>query len=143
MKTMCSFIIVLLLAGCVCTNNLDSRLNQDFLNDMGSENNKLAGDLWLDYFNEDLSGLTYDYYLTFITKHESPAAKGFSAIIKDADYHYFKAKKDLFVVALYYKKENKIICDNSDTPKLDSVKAYGVNDTIPELSVFAEKWLNR
>jgi hypothetical protein len=129
MKIIIGFLTVILISGCVCSNNLDNRLNQDFLSDLGSENNRLAGDLSLDYFNEDLSNLTYDYYLTFITKKEAPSAKGFATMVKSADYHYFKSQKELFVIALYYKKENKIICDNSNTVKLDSVQAY--NDLVP------------
>jgi hypothetical protein len=143
MKTIITLLTAILLAGCVCSNKLDNRLSQDYLSDLGSENNRLAGDLSLDYFNNDLSNLTYDYYLTFITKHEAPSAKGFSTLVKSADYHYFKSQKESFILALYYKNENTIICDNSNTAILDSVKAYNANDTIPELSQFADKLLNR
>lgn len=143
MKLLIGILTALLISGCTSSTNIQNRLNQDYLSDLGSENNRLAGDLYLDYFNEDLSNLTYDYYLAFITKNEAPSAKGFSTLVKKADSHYFKAQKELFVLALYYKNENTIICDNSNTAFLDSVKTYIVNDTIPDLSKFVMKLISK
>ncbi len=137
MKLITGLLALFLFSGCTCTTNLEYHPDQDFLSDLGSENNRIAGDLYLDYFDQDLSGLTYDYYLTFITKNEAPSAERFSTIVKNADYHYFISRKEFFVIALYYKKENTIICDNSDTSFLDSLKVYHTNDSIPELSQFA------
>ena len=137
------FFTVLIIYGCSCSTKLENRLNQDFLSDFASENNRIAGDLYLDYFNEDLSNLTYDYYLTFITRNEAPSAKGFSSLVKIADYHYFKTHKESFIIALFYKSENTIICDNSNSAFLDSVKVYGINDSIPELSLFAERLIDK
>jgi len=143
MKLIIGILAAILISGCTCSTNLQNRLNQDYLSDLGSENNRLAGDLYLDYFNEDLSNLTYDYYIAFITKNEAPSAKGFSTLVKNADSHYFKTQKELFVLALYYKNENTIICDNSNTAFLDSVKTYNVNDTIPDLSKFVMKLISK
>src|SRR3989339_336616 len=98
MKLLISFITILILTACSCSTELQNRISQDFLLDLGSENNRMEGDLSLDYFNEDLTKLTYDYYLTFITKHEAPSAKGFSSIVKNADYHYFQTEKESFIV---------------------------------------------
>jgi hypothetical protein len=137
MKTIIGFFTVILISGCACTSQLN--FNQDFLSDLGSENNRIAGDLYLDYFNEDLTKLTYDYYLTFITKNEAPSAKGFSTLVKNADYHYFRTQKDAFVIALFYKNERTILCDNSNTSFVDSVHSYDIKDTIPELSSFVSK----
>jgi len=64
-------------------------------------------------------------------------------LVKNADSHYFKAQKELFVLALYYKNENTIICDNSNTAFLDSVKTYSSNDTIPDLSKFVMKLISK
>lgn len=141
MKMKIFILITLLILS--CRSDQDKRLNQDFLSDFASENNRIAGDLYLDYFNEDLSSLTYDYYLTFITKNEAPSARGYSILVKNADYHYFKARRESFVIALYYKKERSIICDNSNTAFLDSLKTFLENDTIPELSEFSSKLLSR
>lgn len=143
MKYFIIIVTAVLFSSCSCSKDVDKILSQDYLSDVGSENNRIAGDLYLDYFNDDLSKLTYDYYLTFITKHEAPSAKGFSKKVKNADYHYFVSQKNSFVVALFYKNEKTIICDNSNTAFLDSVKTYGINDTIPDLSVFAMKLRNR
>ena len=137
MKLLISLLTILILTA--CSTEMQNRISQDFLVDLGSENNRMAGDLSLDYFNEDLTKLTYDYYLTFITKHEAPSAKGFSSIVKNADYHYFQTTKDAFTIALYYKDERTIVCDNSSTSFYDSVHIYSMNDTIPELSNFVSK----
>lgn len=132
-----------IICACSCSNELGNIIDQDFISDLGSENNRMNGDLSLDYFNNDLSNLTYDFYLTYITKNEAPSARGFSKKVKSADYHYFISQRNSFVVALFYKNERTILCDNSNTTILDSVKTYGVNDTIPELSKFALKLLKR
>ncbi len=125
------------MAGCVCTSHLN--IDQDFLSDLGSENNRIAGTLYLDYFNNDLSKMTYDYYLTFITNNEALSAKGFSTIVKNADSHYFESTKDHFILALYYKNEKKIIYDNSSTAFYDSMVAYQNTDSIPSLDYFVSK----
>ena len=129
--------------GCTCSTTTQSELNADFFSDLGSENNRIEGDLSLDYFNDDLTSLTYDYYLTYITKNEAPSAKGLSKLIKQADYHYFTTGKEYFIIALYYRESNTIICDNSNTAFLDSVKTYNVNDSIPDLSFIANKLKDR
>jgi len=141
MKFIIIFLTAFLISGCTYSTKHDNQLDQNYLSDLASENNRIAGDLYLDVFNEDLSNLTYDYYLTFITKNEAPSAKGFSTLVKNADYHYFKTQKESFIIVLFYKNENTIIYDNSNTSFLDSVKTYGANDTIPELSQFAAKFL--
>ena len=143
MKHLLVFITSVLICACSCTKDLDRKLDQDFLGDLGSENNRINGDLYLDYFNNDLSNLTYDYYLTFITDHEAPSAKGLSAKIKSADYCYFVSQKRFFVVALYYKNERTMLCDNSGTAFLDSVKTFGENETVPDLPDIAAKILNK
>lgn len=143
MKILMTLISIFFVYACSCSKDIDKKLNQDYLSDLGSENNRMAGDLYLDYFNEDLSKLTYDYYLTFITKNEAPSAKGFSSLVKNADYHYFTTQKESFVITLFYMDEKTIIGDNSNTAFLDSVKVFGENDTIPELSKFATKLSNK
>lgn len=143
MKYFVVLITSVIICACSCSKELEKIIDQDFLSDLGSENNRMNGDLSLDYFNNDLSNLTYDFYLTYITKNEAPSARGFSTKVKNADYHYFISQKNSFVIALFYKTERTIICDNSNTSFLDSTKTYGLKDTIPELSKFAIKLLNR
>jgi len=136
MKVTISILIAIILSGCATFQN---RISQEFIFDLGSENNRLAGDLYLDYFNEDLTGLTYDYYLTFITKNEAPSAEGFACFVKTADYHFFKTSRDDFIIALFYKKERTIICDNSYSPFIDSSYTYREDEIVPELSDFVSK----
>lgn len=143
MKCIIALMTIVLISACTCSKEIDKIFDQDFLSDLGSENNRIAGDLYLDYYNNDLSNLTYDYYLTFITKNEAPSAKGFSTKVKNADYHYFLSNKNVFVIALYYINERTMLCDNSNTSFLDSVKVIGVNDSIPELSKIASKFINK
>lgn len=141
MKNSILIISIILFGGCASSSTLNYSLDQNYFSDISSENNRLAGDLYLDVFNDDLSTLTYDFYLTFITKNEAPSAKGFSKIVKSADYHYFKSFKEYFVIALYYEKQRTIICDNSNTAFLDSVHIYVKNENIPELSTFVDAHL--
>ena len=132
-----------LFAGCASSLNVNIQLDQNYYGDISSENNRLSGDLYLDIFNDDLSTLTYDYYLTFITKHEAPSAKGFSTKVKNADHHYFTSKKEYFVIGLYYEKQRIIICDNSNTAFLDTVHTYRNQEEIPELSTFVNQYINK
>lgn len=141
MKKAILILIVLILGGCAGTSNIEKKITQEFLSDLASENNRLEADLFLDVFNEDLSFLTYDYYLTYITKNEAPSAKGFSAIVKSADYHFFRAQKEKFILALLYKDEKVMICDDSHTAFVDSFFQIIDKTKIPELADFAKKWL--
>lgn len=142
MKIIYAVITSILICACSCSKDLDRTINQDFISDLASENNRIAGDLYFD-LNSDLSKLTYDYYLTFITKNEKPSSIGFSKKVKNADYHFFTTNKNAFVIALYYINERTMLCDNSDTAFLDSVKIFGENDTIPELSKIASRFNNK
>lgn len=143
MKKFITFLTLILFSGCASSIEFIDVLDQDYQNDLASENNRLAGDLYLDVFNDDLSLLTYDYYLTFITKNEAPSAKGFAKKIKNADYHYFKSMSEYFIIALYYEKQGTIILDNSNTAFLDSLHTYKSGENIPELSSFVDNYLNK
>ncbi|MCF8241311.1 MAG: hypothetical protein K9J16_07980 [Melioribacteraceae bacterium] len=135
-------IISLSICACSCSKDINREIDQDFISDLASENNRVAGDLYFEY-NSDLSNLTYDSYLTFITKNEKPSSIGFSKKVKNADYHYFVSNKNAFVIALYYINERTMLCDNSNTSFLDSVKVVGVNDSIPGLSKVASRFINK
>jgi hypothetical protein len=142
MKVFYILITSVFICACTCTKDLEKKLNQDFLSDLASENNRIAGDLYFE-MNDDLSKLTYDFYLTYITKHEKPSSKGFSKKVKNADYHYFVTNKNSFTLTLFYLNDRTMLCDNSNTAFIDSVKFYGINDTIPELSEFASGFLHK
>lgn len=123
------------------TSTIEKKIAQELLSDLASENNRLESDLFLDVFNGDLSSLTYDYYLTYITKNEAPSAKGFSVIVKSADYHFFRAQREKFILALLYKDEKVMICDDSHTAFIDSCFPNVDKTKIPELADFAKKWI--
>ncbi|NLT51958.1 MAG: hypothetical protein GXX85_13700 [Ignavibacteria bacterium] len=130
-------IILILLYGCAGTNNYS--LSDDFYGDLGSEDLRVAGELYLDYFDENLTNLTYDYYIGYLSKTEAPSAKGLTEIIKNADDHYLTADTSNFYLGLYFADDNVIICDYSGSAFTDSVAVYGLNDSIPELKEFVEK----
>jgi hypothetical protein len=134
-------IALIFISSCVSPDVNQGRFTTDVLLDLGSENNRLAAELFLDVYKEDLSILTYDSYLNYITKNEAPSAKGIAAIIKSADLCCFRAKKDCFVLALYYAKERRFICDDSRSQWPDTTRVLGANDTIPDLCGNADRML--
>ena len=142
MKIILALLIALFISACSCSKELTRPIDQDFIGDLASENNRIAGDLYFD-MDSDLSSLTYDDYLTYITMHESASSVGFSKKVKGADYHYFSTSTHAFVVALYYINERTLLCDNSNTAFLDSVIVLEENETVPELSAIADKIANK
>lgn len=140
MKKRIYLFLLIIISGCTCPDVFQKDIDQAVLLDLASENNRLNGELSLDYFNEDLSKLTYDFYLTYVTKNEAPSASGLAKFIKQADYHYFRAKEHYFVIALFYKEAKHLIVDNSNTPKLD-YDEVNVKDSIPDLSKYVGEYL--
>ena len=128
-----------LIVGCCSNDSIDNKLNDDFYSDFSSENNRIAGELYLDVFDENLENLTYDYYIKYLAENETPSAEGLTETIKSADKHYFKTKSHAFLITLYYKPARTIICDNSGTAFLDSVQTYKQDEEIPSLEDFTEK----
>lgn len=134
-----NLIIVILLFFLSCTCSNDYRLSDDFYGDLGTEDLRIAGELYLDYFDENLTNLTYDYYIQYVTKTEAPSAEGLAETIKSADGHYLIADTANFYLGLYFAKDRVIVCDYSGTAFTDSVKELDKNDTVPELMQFVEK----
>lgn len=141
MKKLLILVSIIIFCCCASSPTIEKKVNQEFLSDLSSENNRLEAELYLDVFDSNLESLTYDYYLTYITKHEAPSAKGFSSIVKTADYHFFKAQKEKFILALLYKEEKVVICDDSHTPFIDTCYQVSEKSSFPELAEFAKKWL--
>lgn len=138
MKRTVLLLVTLIIAGCSCSVGTDYQLSDDFLTDFAAENNRMEGDLTLDVYHGNLSTMTYDFYLSYIAENEAPSAAGFSFIVKAATRQYFKATRTNFIVVLYYPRERKILVDNSDTPFLDFVKVLGDNESIGDLSQYAD-----
>ena len=143
MKNLFLIVVLTLITGCTSSLNVLLELDQNYYGDLASENNRIPGDLYLDVFDYDLSKLTYDFYLTYITKNEARSAKGFSSVVKNADYHYFKSTKEYFILALFYDGQKTIIIDNSNTPFMDSVHTYTESETVPELPLYVNNYLNK
>ena len=114
-------------------------INDDFLNDLGSEDSRIGGELYLDKYNHNLDSLTYESFISYLRTHEAPAAKGLCEKIEKAKEHYFVTKKTAFIITLFYETENEIVCDKSGTSFVDSVHVYKQGEVIPSLKAFSEK----
>jgi hypothetical protein len=114
-------------------------INTDFINDLASTDNRLAGQLFEDVYKGNLDTLTYESYISYVKINEAPSAKGVVGIIQKATDHYFKSKKYGFLLILYYSNEREIVCDKSGTSFIDSVYIYKANEPIPSLKEFSDK----
>ena len=131
------YITLVFTSACSVSSVLE--INDDFLMDLASENYRLSGEMYLDEFDEDLSDLSYEFYINYLTQHQAPSAEELSKKIKIADDYSFNSKEDGFFIVLLYKGENKIIGDDSKTALLDTVivikELY-----IPKLDSIAQKF---
>jgi hypothetical protein len=114
-------------------------VTDDFLNDLASEDNRIAGQLYLDVYNKNLDTLTYEAYMNYLKTNEALSAQGLFTKIQKARGHYFKSKINAFLITLFYSNENEIVCDNSGTSFIDSVYIYKSNEPIPSLKEFSDK----
>ncbi len=130
------FAAVLFFLGC---NSKEVIVDDDFRNDLGRENYRIAADLYLDEFNNSLDSLTYDFYLTYLNSHEVSSTKGLTDKIKKADGHFFRAKNKAFLLVLDYGKEKCMIGDISSTTIQDTVYWYKADEIIPSVKEFASK----
>jgi hypothetical protein len=130
--------VILLIIGCTCSKEI-CVVDDDFLGDLSSEDNHIAGELYLDVFKGNLDSLSYDYYIVYLSNHEVPSAKGLGDRIKCADQHYFKTSKEGFLVLLYFQSAEKIVGDNSSTAFIDTVINLNKNGPIPTLKEIADK----
>jgi hypothetical protein len=96
-------------------------VNDDYLMDLAKENYRLGATMYLDEFDEDLSSLTYDFYINYVEQYQAPAAENLSVKIKAADKYYFSPIKEGFFIVLLYKGENKMVGDDSRTALIDTV----------------------
>jgi hypothetical protein len=138
-KLIILFSIIFFSSGCCTFRGLD--IGDRFLTAFPSENNKIQGELYLDVFNNNLDTLTYEYYMHYFSDKEktTPSIEGIMCTVKKADQHYFKTKKNAFLILLFYSGEKEIIGDNSHTAFIDTVIKLHQNDTIPSLEAVAAK----
>lgn len=113
---------------------------QEFAQDLSSINVKIRGDLMLfGKYKGNLTEMTYGSYIQMLKKSEMKSNKGISEIINKADKKYFQSKSNTFIIVIYSKKMNAIICDNANTAFIDFVKVLGPDENIPDLKSFVEK----
>ena len=130
--------ILLVLVSCCSVKEIEN-IDDHFYTDLASENNRIAGGLYLDVFNESLDSLTYDFYIAYLDSNEMPSAKGLTKTVRKADQHYFKTSKFAFIILLRYNSAGKIVGDNSSTAFIDTVINLNQNGTIPNLEEIAGK----
>lgn len=135
-KLIYSTVVFILLIGCAATGVI---IDDDFLSDLASENNRIAGVLYLDRFHKNLDSLKYDYYIQYLKQNESPSAKDVSKKIQMADSYCFKTKKSSFLILLFYKKDKMIIGDNSQTAFVDTVCKLSSTENNPDLEGLSKK----
>jgi hypothetical protein len=133
------YLMLFLFISITCCSHKETIVNDDFLNDLASEDNRIAAQLYLDVYNNNLDTLTYDAYINYLKTNEAPSARGLVGKIQKASGHYFKTKKSAFLFTLFYADENEIVCDNSGTSFIDSVYIYKSNEPIPGLKEFSDK----
>lgn len=132
-----SGLFLLLFSSCFfCRHNVFP--NDDFYNDLASENNRIWGELSLDVFDDNLDSLTYEFYIKYLDEHRMPSAEDLAEQIKNADQYYFDSTPQTFVIVLYYKEPAIIVGDNAESTRPDTVITLSNTDDIPDLSQLAE-----
>ncbi len=138
MKIIYSIILLFLLIHFDCNDN--RYINDDFLEDLSAEDNRMWGELYLDVFNGDFHKLTFNYYMAYLDSTQHTSAEGLSEKIKAADLILLKSENDTFWILLYYKNENLIIADNASTDigTADTTIIYTDKTVVPDLSFYAK-----
>ncbi len=130
-------VAVLFLGGCPPDDGT-KKLDDDFLADLGSENSRIAGDLYLYVFNRNLDTLRYDAYIAYLSQHESASAAGLTQKIRAAGRYYFASGKSWFIIGLEYPDIRAMVCDNSNTWQADTVIYWKAGDAAPKLEDVAK-----
>ena len=139
MKNIISFSLIILLVGYNC--NESKYIDDDFLQDLSSEDNRMWGELYLDVFNGDFTHLTYDYYIKYLDSTQHSSAEGIVDKIEGADLKLLKVGNETFWLFLYYKNQDLIIADNTSTDigTVDTIINYSNDNVLPDLNSYASK----
>lgn len=97
------------------SSDVSDRITQDFLVDLGTSNFSTAAMVYLYHLNEDISGLTFEAYLSFLKKLKPSSAENVDEVILQSDKHLFFASKKFLVMLLYYEDEKYLILDDSES----------------------------
>ena len=87
-------------------------------------------------YKGNLIPLIYESYFEILKKSEMKSNNGISEIINKADKKHFQSKSNTFIIVIYSKKMNAIICDNANTAFIDSVKILSPEENNPDLKSF-------
>ncbi len=120
------------------TSDVSHRITQDFLVDLGTSNFSTAAMIYLYHLDEDISGLTFESYVSFLKKLKPSSAENVDEIILQSDKHFFFASKKFVVMLLYYEDEKYLILDDSETNYPDVAKYSDGSG----LEIFFKKYLD-
>jgi len=85
------------------------------------KNYRINGELYLDVYDMDLTGLNYDAYIKYLTDNLKPSAEGLINKINLADDNYFTSNDSSFVIVLWYPRDMKVVVDDAYTSDPDTV----------------------
>jgi hypothetical protein len=132
-----NWIFVFVMASCGFVQEIN-KIDDHFFSDLRMEDRRVAAEMRLEVFGGNLDTLTYDYFVSYLERNEASSAKGLARAIKKADTHFFKTRKDAFLMLLYFKDARTIVGDNSWTSRLDTVIRLNDTDSIPSLAHIAD-----
>ncbi len=134
-KFYCLFLFTFLF-GCSACVDTEQVVDADFLNDLGIENYRIRGGLYLDEFNMDLTTLTYDYYINYVSSNLKPSAEGLVDIIKSAEDYYFTSNDSTFAIVLWYPNDKKVVVDDAYTSTVEAVVKIMRQSELRELKTY-------
>jgi hypothetical protein len=140
MKYTMTLFLLILIVGCNCKQS-EFIINDDFLQDLSSEDNRIWGELYLDVFKGNLSALTYDYYIDYLDSTQNTSAEGMAEKIKAADLKLLKPGDQTFWLLLYYENADVIIADDASTDigTVDTSFIYTNGSIPPDLSFYVSE----
>lgn len=128
-----------MIVGCSPSITTIKEIDDHFLYDLGSENNRIAAELQETVFENGLDTLSYEYYINYLDKNSTPSAEGLVCLIKKADAIHFEANNHSFFLVLYYRCNGEIIGDYSETSIVDTVITINGENDIPSFKNLVKK----
>lgn len=139
MKSILIISSILLFVSCSPSITTIKEIDDHFLYDLGSENNRIAADLQETVFENGLDTLSYEYYINYLDKNSTPSAEGLVCMIRKADAKYFETNEHSFFLVLYYKCNGQIIGDYSETSIVDTIITIDGENDIPSFRNLVKK----
>lgn len=140
MKKLFLLMLGIFLSILICSAQKVSKDLQEFAMDFSSTNVKIRGELMLfGKYKNNLSSLTYELYIEMLKKSELKSNKGIAKTVSKVEDKYFQSEPKTFVIVIYSKKWNAIICDDANTAFVDSIKLLSPNEKVPDLKRFVKK----